>query len=325
MRKVLGVVLGLFLFVVLLPLAAGPAGAQSKFPEKPVTLIVHAGAGGGSDIFARMLASGFQADMLLPQPVIVENKPGGSGAIAFAYVAGKKKDPYFMLTAVVSLLTTPLMGKMPITYKNFTPLANLAFDEYVIIAKSDSKYRSMKEIVAAARENPRKVIVGGAQMGSADSICNYLIEKEAGVKLNYIVFNSGGEVNAALLGGHVDIAISNPGEAVELIKSGKVKALGTFSEKRLEAAPNIPTLREQGINATYVVNRGLVGPADIPADARRTLQEALHKYYESDSFKKYAKDNMITAAWMDGEKYGKWMDGENIRYTEILRAMNLIK
>jgi putative tricarboxylic transport membrane protein len=123
----------------------------------------------------------------------------------------------------------------------------------------------------------------------------------------------------------VDIAVSDPGEALELIKAGKVKALGTFSEKRLEAALNIPTLREQGINATYVVNRGLAAPADIPADAHKALEDALHKYYESDSFKKYTKDNIITAAWMDGEKYGKWLDGENVRYTEVLKAMNLIK
>ena len=91
------------------------AYGAGKFPEKPVTIIVHAGAGGGSDIFSRTLAAGNDKDKFLPQPVVVENKPGGSGAIAFAYVAGKKRDPYFLVTAVTSFLTTPLQGLTPIT------------------------------------------------------------------------------------------------------------------------------------------------------------------------------------------------------------------
>ncbi len=87
--------------------------------------------------------------------------------------------------------------------------------------------------------------------------------------MNFIVFNGGGEVNAALLGGHIDMAVSNPGEALELYKAGKVKLLGVFAEKRLAGAPDVPTLKEQGVNAIYVQNRGLCAPADIPADARR--------------------------------------------------------
>ncbi len=304
---------------------AVPAVGAAAFPEKPITLVVHSGAGGGSDIFARTLAAGFDKNRFLPQPIIVENKPGGSGAIAFAYVAGKKNDPYYLLTAVVSLLTVPLIGTSPVTYKNFTPLANFSFDEYVVIARADSKYRSMKEVIADAKSSPKKVTIGGAQVGSADSICTYLIEKDAGVKFNYVVFNSGGAVNTAILGGHVDIAISNPSESLEFMKAGKMKVLGSFSERRLEAMPDIPTLKEQGINAIYVVNRGLAAPADIPKDARKTLEEGFHKYFESDVFKNYVRENMQTAVWMDGEKFGKWLDAENVRYAEILRDMGLIK
>lgn len=305
-------------------LSAGVAVAD-MFPSKPVTLIVHASAGGGSDIFARTLASAFEKDKLLAQPVVVENKPGGSGAIAFGYVAGKKGDPYFMLTAVTSFMTTPLSGKSPVGLKDFTPLANFCFDEYMVITKADSRFKSMKDIVAEAKANPKKVTVGGTQLGSSDSICSYLIEKEAGVKLNYIVFNSGGEVNAAILGGHVDIGVANPGEALELMRAGKVKALGLFSEKRLADAPDVPTLMEQGINAVYVQNRGLVGPADIPADARKALETALNKYTKTDIFKGYIKNNMLSEAWMDGETFAKWLEKENARYREVLTEMGVLK
>ena len=312
------------MFILLVPLTMGAYGA-GKFPEKPITLIVHASAGGGSDIFARTLAASVEKDKLFPQPLVVENKPGGSGAIAFAYVGGKKGDPYFLCTAVTSFLTTPMLRKLPVNYKNFTAIANFAFDEYMVIVKDDSKYKSMKDIVDDAKANPQKVSVGGTQLGSSDSICAYLIEKAKGIKLNYIVFNSGGEVNAALLGGHIDIAVSNPGEALELSKAKKVRTLGVFAEKRLVGAPDVPTLKEQGIDAIYVQNRGLVAPGGIPADARKALEEGLFKYTKTEIFKKYVKDNMLSEAWMDGETFGKWLEGENARYTEVLNQMGLLK
>ncbi len=310
------------LFVVV---GAGSAMAAGNFPEKPVTIIVHAGAGGGSDIFARTLSAAVEKEKLLPKPLVVENKPGGSGAIAFAYVANKKKDPYYMVTAVTSFLTTPLMGKAPVGLKDFTPIANFAFDEYMLMVRTDSKYKSMKDIVADAKANPKKITVGGTQLGSSDSICAYLIEKAAGIQFNYVVFNSGGEVNAAVLGGHVDVMVANPGEALELYKAGKVRILGVYAEKRLAGAPEVPTMKEQGIDAIYVQNRGLVAPADIPADARKVLEDALHKYTQTDIFKKYCKDNMLSEAWMDSATFGTWLEKENTRYAAILKDMGLIK
>ncbi len=315
----------LIMLALLLSLGIGAAYGAPKFPEKPITLVVHAGAGGGSDIFARTMAAGNDKDKLLPQPIVVENKPGGSGAIAFAYVAGKKKDPYFLVTAVTSFLTTPLQGLTPITYKDFTPIANFCFDEYMLMVNVNSKYKSMKDIVTDAKVNPQKITVGGTQFGSADSICAYLLEKTAGIKLNYIVFNSGGEVNAALLGGHIDLAVSNPGEALELMKANKVRLFGVYAEKRLAGAPDVPTLKEQGLNAIYVQNRGLCAPAGIPEDARKVLEEAFLKYTKTETFKKYVKDNMLSEAWMDGPTFGKWLDQENGRYAILLKDMGVLK
>jgi putative tricarboxylic transport membrane protein len=297
----------------------------AKFPEKPITLIVHAGAGGGSDIFARTLSGAFEKDKILPQPIVVENKPGGSGAIAFAYVGGKKGDPHFLLTAVTSFLTTPILRKSQITPKDFTPIANFAFDEYMVIVKAGGKYQSMKDLVADAKANPKKITVGGTQLGSSDSICAYLIEKVAGVQFNFIVFNSGGEVNAALMGGHIDMAVSNPGEALELAKANKVLTLGVFADKRLPGAPNVPTLKEQGIDAVYVQNRGLVAPAGIPEDARKVLEDAMLKYTKTKVFKDYIAEGMLSEAWMDGPTFGAWNETEYARYQVMLKDMGLLK
>jgi putative tricarboxylic transport membrane protein len=318
------------LFAVLLvilsvALGAGNALGAGTYPEKPITIIVQAGPGGGSDIFSRTFASSAEKDKLLPQPVVVENKPGGGGSIAFAYVAGKKKDPYFLVPAVAAFITAPLIGTSPVGIKDFTPIANFAFDEYMLMVGPNSKYKSMKEIINAAKANPKNITAGGVQLGASDSICVYLIEKAMGVQFNYVVFNGGGEVNAALLGGHIDMAIANPGEALELYKAGKVNILGVFSEKRLVGVPNIPTMKEQGINAVYVQNRGICAPADIPAEARMTLEQAFFKYTKTETFKNYIAQNMLTEAWMDGATFGKFLDEWSGKYAIILKDMNLIK
>jgi putative tricarboxylic transport membrane protein len=313
------------LAILVLSVALAGMSPAATFPEKPITLVVHAGAGGGSDIFSRTMSAANDKEKYLPQPIVVENKPGGSGAISFAYVAGKKGDPYFMLTAVTSFLTTPILRKSQIGYKDFTPLANFAFDEYLLMVKGDSKYKTVKDVIAFAKANPKRMTVGGTQLGSSDSVCSYLLEKAAGIQLNYIVFNSGGEVNAALMGGHIDMAVSNPGEALELAKANKVRLLGVYSEKRLPGAPDVPTLKEQGLDATYVQNRGLVAPAGIPEDARKTIEAAFQKYMKSDTFKKYVDENMLSEAWMDGPTFGKWLDKEHARYSELLKEMGLLK
>ena len=145
----------LIAFALVLSLGIGTAFGAAKFPEKAITLVVHAGPGGGSDIFARVLAAANDKHKLLPQPIVVENRPGGSGAVAFAYVAGKKGDPYFLLTTVASFLSTPLLGLSPITYRNFTPIANFAFDDNLLIVNVNSKFKSIKDIVTEAKANPQ--------------------------------------------------------------------------------------------------------------------------------------------------------------------------
>jgi putative tricarboxylic transport membrane protein len=323
--KNIGKLSSVILVVLWIAFGAGNVFGAGKYPEKPINFIVQSSAGGGSDIFARTLASAVEKFKLLPQPIVVENKPGGSGAIAYAYVAGKKRDPHYLLTTTPSFLTTPLLGLTPVGLKDFTPIANFAFDQFMLMVHVNSKYKTVQEIVADAKANPKKVTIGGTQLGGSDSMAIYQIEKAAGIQFNYIVFNGGGEVNAALLGGHVDMASSNPGEALELYKAGKVRILGVLAEKRLALAPEIPTMREQGIDAIFVQNRGITAPADIPPDARRVLEEALFKYTQTPIFSKYCDTNMLTEAWMDGAVFGRWLEQENAKYDVILKAMNVGK
>jgi putative tricarboxylic transport membrane protein len=295
------------------------------FPEKPITIIVHASAGGGSDMFARTIASAIEKNKILPQPVMVEPKPGGSGGIAFAYVAGKKKDPYYMVTATPTFLTTPIMGLTPVGLKDFTPIANMAYDELVLAVGANSKYKSIKDVLADAKANPQKISLAVTQIGGPDTICMSMVEKATGTKFNNVVFSGQGDANVALLGNHVDMSVGNPGEMLELVKAGKVRILTIFSEKRMDLAPEIPTAKEQGINVVFRQNRSLVAPADIPADARKILEDTLYKVSQTDIFKKYCKDNMISEGYMKGAEFEQYLAEMGGKYAVILKDMNLIK
>lgn len=317
----------LIALVLLLFLGIGIAYGAPKFPEKPITIVVHSGPGSGSDLLARLVAATNDKYKFLPQSIVVENKPGGNAAVAMAYVAGKKKDPYFLITTVGGpFIVTPLLGQSSVTYKDFTPICNLSLDEFLLMTNSNSRYKSIKDVVDYAKANPETVTVGGAMQGSAESIATYKIEKAAGIKLKYISFGGGGDAVVALLGGHVDLGMNQPCEALELSKGNKIRILGALTEKRLDGLPDLPTVKEQGFDVIALgPNRGLCAPGGIPEDARKVLEEALFKFSKTEEYKKFHRDNVISEGWMDGVTFGKWLDGRHAHYTVVFKDMGIIK
>jgi putative tricarboxylic transport membrane protein len=272
------------------------------------------------------VAAAFKKNNLLPQPIVVENKVGGSHGVAMAYVAGKKKDPYNLLLTTSLFILTPLQGKIPITYKEFTPIANLSFDEFVLMVNANSKFKTLKEVVAAAKARPETVTMGGAHPGGAESINAYRLEQAAGIKFKYVAFSGGGDTQVALLGGHIDLASGNPGEVVELVRGGKVRVLAVLSEKRLASMPDVPTVKEQlGVEVLGGMWRGIVAPGGIPEEARKVLSDAFFKYSQTEDYKKYHKDNMINEGYLDGPAFSKYLDEKNAGYAKELKAMGLLK
>jgi putative tricarboxylic transport membrane protein len=312
--------------------ACAPAATQApaaKYPEKDITLIIQSSPGGGSDLFARTFANAVQANKLLPVVVAPENMPGASGAVAYAYVAEKVGDPYFLLNASGTFITTPILGQgtdaEKVNYKNFTPIAALALDEMVIAVRTESPYATLTDLIDAAKAAPDVVLAGGTEFGSPDSICYYLLEKETGANFNYIVFDGGDEANAALLGANVDVVIGNPGDIMELYKGGKVRLLGTFSEERLASLADVPTVKEQGINAVYQLTRGFAAPSGISADAVAVLEKAIQDYMKTAEWKAYITDNSLTEKYMNSAEFTTFLEESTVLHTEVLKAMGVIK
>lgn len=306
------------------PRAASPSPAPVFALSRPVELVVQAAAGGGSDIFARKIADVLTKEKIVTQPVTVVNKPGGSGAVAYTYLAQKKADPHFIATATVSYLSTPLQQSAGYTYTELTNLVTLAVDDFIGVVRVDGPYKSLGDLVSAARAKPKEVKVGGTQVGSSDSIIPALVEQTAGVKFNYITFKSGAEVNAALLGGTVDWAVANPGEALSLIEGKKLRAVAAFAPVRLKGF-DAPTAKEQGIDVTWEQFRGIVAPGGLTEEQRAFWEKALVQVTKSADWEKYLDENTLRPLVQTGPAAQQYLDRENGRLKQVLTALGLIK
>lgn len=275
---------------------------------------------------ARMMQSIIEKEKITTHPIAVVNRPGGGGAVAFAYVAGKKGDPHYWLTATTSFLTTPLLGKSKYNYKDFTPLTNLAFDDFLVAVGAKTPYLTLESLIEAAKKNPGDIKVGGTYAPGTDALIVHLIEKEAKVKFNYIPFKSGGEAMVALLGGHIEVFLANPCEALAQVEAKKVRLLGITSQKRLDSLPDVPTLKEKGINVVAQQFRSIAAPKDLPPEALKFYEDLFRRLAESKTWKeKYIKENMLTPDYKTSTETQQMMEKDNASCAVILKEMGVIK
>lgn len=299
--------------------------ASSWTPDKPIEFVVQAAAGGGSDIFARTMAKVLAEEKIVTVPINVVNKPGGSGAVAYSYLNQKKGNPYVIATATGSYITTPVQGHSPVSYKDFTNVAVLCVEDYVGVVRADSPYKSLKDLIAAAKQKPNGIRFGGSNPGSSDNVIETRLEKVAKVQLNYIPYQSGGEVNAALLGGNVDVASPNPSEAAQLVKAGRLRPIAMFSPERLANWKDVPTAKEQGFDVTLSQFRGVVAAGGLDKEQSLFWQNAMVKMSQSPGFKKYMEDNGLRPLLKAGGDVDKYMAEQTEFYREIYTELGLIK
>jgi putative tricarboxylic transport membrane protein len=300
------------LAITVVDLAPGIAGAASFTPNRPIEFVCFFSPGGGSGIFAEMVGSIMEKEKIVPVAMPRVFKPGGGGAVGMAYLAEKSGNPYFLGSTTNPVILTPLAvsltGKKTITHKDFTKISILAFDEMAIVVKYDSPYKNIKELIAAAKAKAKSVKFGGTAAGGTDSLLVAALAKAAGVQFNYIAFQGGGEVNAALLGGHIDAISANPTEILPQVEGKTMRILAIASEKRLPGFKDLPTLKESGYNAVFNTHRGLMAPAGISPEAVAYYENASKKLSESAAFKKYIADNNMTPAFMGSAESAKYMD-----------------
>ncbi|MGI6604767.1 MAG: Bug family tripartite tricarboxylate transporter substrate binding protein [bacterium] len=315
-----------------LTLLAGCSGGQQQtspganYPEKPINYVIPWSPGGGSDVMGRMVADIIQQNKFLPQPLVVVNKPGGSGAVGMNEVAQKKGDPYTIIGVVSGQISTPITTGAEVKASTFKPIAALALDEFFLLVKPESEFQTLQDVIDYAKANPGKLTMGGTGTGSEDHMCAGLLMDAAGIQVEYIPFDGGGEVMSALLGGHVQVAWANPSECASQLKGGLVRVLGVMAPERTKTYPDIPTFKEQGVDAVFQQIRAISGSPDMPDYAVEVIGEALKKVSESERWQKeYIEKNALTSRYLGPEEYGQAIAEAEKQYTEILTNLGLVK
>lgn len=304
--------------------AAAVPAATAAFPERAIELIVPFAPGGGSGITAELMKKIITEHKLSPQPVSITYKPGASGQVGWSYLATRKREQgYAIATATASFNTGFVFGKqVQIKPSDFTPIALMLNDTALIVTQPNSKFKTMKDVVEASRKNPDSVKISGTGATGGEAIGTALVNEAAKIKLNYIPFNSGGEAAAALLGGHVDLTISNPNELVPHIEAKKMVPLAVMSRQRLSVMKDVPTMIELGYDVVYDQGRGVIGPAGLPEEHLKVLVEMMRKITQTKEWEEYAAKNAMVVTFLGPAEYSKFLEDERAKLQKIAKSLN---
>ena len=314
MRKAIGVILSL---VLILGVVAPALAAE--FPTKEVQILIPYAPGGATDLVFRALAA--TTSKYLGKAVVVVNKAGGGGAVGFTEAAQSRPDGYTLVTAITPLTILPHQVKTAFTYKDFEPIINVVEDPAMFQVRADSPWKTLPEFLDYAKKNPGMITVGNSGAGGGVHLIALAFEKSAGVKFNHIPFAGGGPSVTALLGGHIHAVSVSPPEGIAHVKAGKLRIIALFSAKRMEAFPDVPTVREQGVNFVMGQWRGLAAPKGTPPDVIKKLHDAFKQGMEDPAFVKNAADMTVQLAYWGPAEFGRVMAQDHERYARLVEEI----
>lgn len=309
------------LMVGLLAMAlAGCAGSTAEFPGKPVELTILFGAGGSADLVGRQLAKGME--QRLGQSVPVVNRTGGGGAIGYTHVKGQKPDGYNIVWSSSSISTAHYQGNMKLTYKDFVPVAQVSYEAGTIAVRADSPFKTLQDLIDHAKQNPGKVKVGNSGAGSFTHFAAATFANKAGLEVVHVPFGQGLAISS-LLGGQIDASVQLPGEIISQVEAGQARILAVTSEQRDPALPDVPTLKESGVDLTTVLWRGIHAPAGTPEETITKLEAAIKETVESDEFKQAVAKFGAIPAFLGASEFGEMVAQEDAMIKELMTELGL--
>jgi putative tricarboxylic transport membrane protein len=306
-------------------LASVAASAQA-YPTRPIEVIVHTSAGSGGDNVSRVVSDIIRRDKLLPQPLQVVNRVGGSGALAFNYFKGKRGDPYNMLSVTGTVLAMAYRPDVNIGLENYTPVALMAIDPQTIMVPANSPYKTFRDLVEAARKAPETLVAATTSVQGTGRMVVYLIEKAVpGAKFRFVTFKGGSDAITATAGGHTTFTTENLGEGLGFVESKTLRVLAIAADRRLPHAPDVPTLQELGYPITAGTIRGFTFAAGVPKEAVATMETALEQAHKSAAWKDFAKRNIFQDVFMGSAEFTKFLAQRMEEYRGFYEAINLGK
>ena len=305
-------------------LVAAQAADRPAFawqPTKTVEFIVPAGTGGGADQMARMIQGIVQKHGLMDQSMVVINKAGGAGAEGFLDAKGSEGNPHKIIITLSNLFTTPMATKVPFNWKDLTPVAMLALDNFVLWVNASSPYKNAKEYVDAVKAaGPNKFSMAGTGSKQEDQIITAAIEQSTGVKFTYIPFKGGGDVATQLVGNHVNSTVNNPIEAVSHWQAGTLRPLCVFGAQPMPAKQwtEIPTCKSSGLDVEYQMLRGIFMPAGATPEQVAYYVNLFKKVAETQDWKDFMEKGAFTPTMMTGDDYKAWLASAETLHKDLM-------
>jgi putative tricarboxylic transport membrane protein len=317
--------------VAAIALANAPALAWE--PTKPVEIVVAAGAGGASDQMARMIQAAVQKNNLMKQPFVVSLKGGASGAEALMYMKSSDGDPNRLLLAYSLIYMLPLSAKIPFNWRELSPIAVTAMDEFVLWDNTELPYKTVKEFVDAAKASPQPFKMGGTGSKREDHILTVFMEKKTGAKFAYLPYKSGGEAATQLVGNHTASNVNNPSENLEVWRAGQVRALCVFDKERIsyktkvtdkQSWNDIPTCKEEGLDVQYLMLRAFFLPGKVTPEQSAFYVDLLKKVSETAEYKDYMEKQALKPIFLTGKDMLNFLEEDDKLNSSLMNEAGFV-
>lgn len=312
-------IIGILMIIFVSPVLA------DTYPSKPLILIVPYSPGGGTDVAARVIAK--FVEQYLGQPVVVENKPGASGQVGWSAFAKAKPDGYTIgfVNSPSILLLKALREDVPFKISDFVPIANIQLDPAVIVVHPDSPFKTMNDFIEYAKKNPGKLNLGGDGPQSNYHLQAVVMEKQLGIKTNFVSYSGSGPTVTAILGNQLDAAIPSISSAAQHIEAKRMRALALIDREKFASLPSIPLIKEAvGVDVSPIgaSMRGIAVPKGVSEDKIKFLEEAFAKLMKDPKFLEKANEMGVPLRYMNGKQFTEALDRDD---KELADYVSLLK
>ncbi len=309
-------------------LISSAAYSQSQFPSKPLSMVVPFPPGGVADIVARAITPAMER--ALGQSIVVVNKPGAGGALGAAQVATAKPDGHTILMALSSVSTNPEQEKInnrPSLFQldQLKPIARISKEDMMLAVRPESRYRTVADLVADARERPGKISYASSGVYGVYHVATEMFADAAGIKLLHAPYAGGAPALMALMSGQVDVGLVTRSVGAAQMKAGKLRPLAAWGDTRWDDYPDVPSIRETGYRADYTLWSGIFAPAGTPADATEKLREAVKIAVADPAFRQSMERLGAPLVYLDAPEFEKYWLAESERLITAVRKIGKIQ
>ncbi len=310
-----------FLIILFNTLLLNNITSGQEFPRRKIEILVPWAAGGGTDLTARLVAD--LSSKVFGVPFYVTNRTGGRGVVGFYSGARAKPDGYTVTTLTVEIVTISHLGLANVSHKDFTPIMLYNHDPAALSVRADSPYKNLKEFIEDAMRRPNKIKVGNSGTGNIWHLAAAGFEQKTGIELAHIPYNGAAPAIKAVLSGEIEATTASAVEVYPQAEGGKMRVLAIFGDKRLNFLPDVPTLKELGIDFTTESWRGLGVPKDTSKEIIDILHKGFKKVYESEEFQNFMKKRGFGVIYKAPEDFRIFMDEQFDESGKIIKNLGI--